>query len=111
MIVPTGIVTGPASADALVFSDGEGADEDALEAPPPGPGVDVAAGWPAGAGSLLELGLFPQPVHNIERLAIRGKTNFFEFLGITRFSPGPKAKFLAHRVLAQCEVANNCNRE
>ena len=89
-MVPAGIVTGPASAEALVFSDGEGAAEEAREASPPDAGVDVAAGWPAGAGSLLELGLFPQPVDNIERLAIKGKTNLFEFLGITRFSPGPK---------------------
>jgi hypothetical protein len=91
-------VTGAASAEALVFREGEGAAWDALEVSPPDPGGDVAAGCPAGAGSLLELGLLPQPAENMQRLAIRGKANFFEFLGITRFL-SCKRNFLGHIAL------------
>lgn len=89
---------GPVSAEALVLSvgDGAGAALDALEVSPPEPGVDVAAGWAAGAGSLLAFGLFPQAAENIQRLAIRGKASFFELLGIT-CSSWSEIKILAHR--------------
>jgi len=99
MTVPAGITTGPASAEALVLRDGEGADAvwDAPDVSPPAPGVDVAAGWPAGAGSLLAFCLFPQPEDNTQRLAIRGRANFRKFLGVTRFSPGSRLTIIALR--------------
>ena len=94
----SGIVIGAASAEALVLSVGEGAGAafDALEVSPPEPGVDVAAGWPAGAGSLLAFGLFPQAAEKMQRLAIKDKANFFELLGIT-CSSWSEIKILAHR--------------
>jgi hypothetical protein len=107
--VPAGIVIGVASAAARVLSAGAGAAAvlDALEVSPPDPGVDVAAGWPAGAGSLLLLVLFPQAVKKKQRLAINGNANFLKSLGVTRFSPEIGVQWY----LVQSIMANNCNRD
>ena len=107
----SGIVIGAASAEALVLSVGEGAGAalDALEVSAPEPGLDVAAGWPAGAGSLVAFGLFPQAAENIQRLAMRGKASFFELLGITVLLLVGSRQFSRTGVLVRSEVANNCN--
>jgi len=95
-------MTGPASAVALVLSEGEGAGAawEALDVSPD-PGVDVAAGWPAGAGSLLAFGLFPQAAEKMQRLAISGKAIVLRFLGVTRFSPDSKPKLSRSELLAR----------
>jgi len=112
MTVPAGMVIGVASAAPRVLSVGEGgAVFEALEISPPEPGVDVAAGWPAGAGSLLAFGLFPQAVENMQRLAMRGRLNFLRSKGVTRFSPDVKRNLSRSEVLARSAVASNCNRE
>ncbi|PYY00823.1 MAG: hypothetical protein DMG62_04955 [Acidobacteria bacterium] len=98
----SGIVTGPDSAEDRVLSVGEGATAvlEALELSPAVPGVEVAVGWPAGAGSLLLPDLFPQAAEKIQSVATNA--NFLKFFGIKRFSPRRKRNrsrsyVLAHR--------------
>src|SRR5438270_6653912 len=100
------MVSGAVWAAPRVLRVGEGADAvlDALEVSPPDPGVDVAVGCPAGAGSLVLLGLFPQPATKMHRLAMNGNANFRRILGLTRFSPNRKAKSVALRGAARGAV-------
>src|SRR5207237_10012913 len=83
--VPAGSVVGPGCEEARCLSDGSGAARDALEGCPAELGVDVAAGCPAGAGSLLVFCLLPQPAVSISRAAMRGRRSFLSGLGVTSF--------------------------